>query len=37
MDKIKIARDVVGAYICMAMEDEYVTELQANGIASKYS
>ena len=33
MDKMKIARNVVGAYICMTMEDEYVTELQANGIA----
>lgn len=32
MDKMKRARDVVEAYICMAMEDEYVTELQANGI-----
>lgn len=31
MDKMKRARDVVEAYICMAMEDEYVTELQANG------
>lgn len=33
MDKMKIARDVVGAYICIAMEDEYITELQSNGVA----
>lgn len=32
MDNVKIARDVVWAYINMAMEDEHVGELQANCI-----